>query len=53
MDDVLVMRAPSALHEGLDIGMPAETYHEPKVSQKAIRQEEELLSRLGPGFPEM
>ena len=37
-DDVLVMRAPSALDDGLDNDMHATTYHEPKVSQNTMRK---------------
>ena len=37
MDDVLVMRAPSAVDDGLDMCIQASTYHDPKVSQNTTR----------------
>ena len=37
MDAVLVMRAPSAVDDGLDMCIQASTYHDPKVSQNTTR----------------
>ena len=46
MDAVLVMRAPSAVDDGLDMCIQASTYHDPKVSQNNAELKT-LLARLG------